>query len=82
MPSPKLLDITPRPRPYALDLKLKALGMTSKAARDLKCEMQHQGTTKGQGPCPKPLSFKQSLSQGVAQLSQIFVNLCQLFSFT
>ena len=54
--------------------------MTSKAPMDFKFKMQNAGQTKVLGSWPlakghvsSPLSFIQSLSQGVAQLSQIWL---------
>ena len=43
MPIPWLLVIIPRHRPFALGIKPKVLGITSKAPKDLKFEMQIPG---------------------------------------
>ena len=46
IPSCRLLVITPRPRPYAIDLIPQVLGIPSKAPKDLTFEMQIPGKTK------------------------------------
>ena len=53
--SPRLLDITPRPRPYTLGIKPQSLGMSSKAPRDLKFEMQIPGQTHAPWPWSKSI---------------------------